>query len=89
MSLTSLISCASDNVFYPVFFNIYILSLDESYLLDDESDKIGSDLGSFGTYSFHAFSLRFEVSVVGVLGSGIFAPTGVGSKGGRILVFYK
>ena len=28
---------------------LYLLSLDESYLLDDESDNDGSDFGSSGT----------------------------------------
>ena len=32
-------------------------------MLDDEYDKLGSDSGSFGTYFFCAFSLRFENSV--------------------------
>ena len=62
---------------------LYLLSLDESDLLNDESDELGSDSGSSGTYSFCAFSLCFDHSVgsVSLFGCGIFAPTGVESKG--------
>ena len=51
-------------------------------MLGDESDDDGSNLGSSGTYYFQYFSLRFDnyVGSVSVLGSGIFAPTGVESK---------
>ena len=65
-----------------IFDFLYILSSDESYSLDDEYDKLGYDSGSSGTYSFHAFSLRFDNYVVSVcvLGSGVFVPTGVESK---------
>ena len=65
-----------------IFHSLYFLSLDESDSLDDESDKLGSDSGSSGTYSSRAFSLRAEESVVGVLGSGVFAPIGVNSVAG-------
>ena len=58
---------------------LYFLSSDESDSLDDESDEDGCDYGSYGTYSFRAFSLCFDDSVGSVngLGSGLFAPTGV------------
>ena len=51
--------------------------------IDDAFDKLGSNSGSSGTYSFCTFSLGFDDSVgsVSVLGSGVFAPTGVESKG--------
>ena len=51
-----------------------LLSSNKSYSLDDESKDDGSDSGSSGTYSFPAFSLRFEKSVgcVSCLGSGVF-----------------
>ena len=58
------------------------MSSDESYLLDDESEELESDSGSSGTYSFRDFSLRFDESIVGVLGSDVFAPIGFYSKGG-------
>ena len=58
------------------------MSLEESDSPDDESDKLGSDSGSSGTYYYCNFSLRFDESVVGVLGSNVFAPIGVESKGG-------
>ena len=62
---------------------MYLRSSDESDSLDDESDKLGSDCVSSGTYYFHAFSLRFYDSIgsVSVLRYGIFLPTGVESKG--------
>ena len=61
---------------------LYFLSSDEAYSLNDESDDDGSDSGSSGTYSFCAFSLRFDDSVGSVcgLGFGVFVPTGVKSK---------
>ena len=61
----------------------------QSDSFDDESDGDGSDSGSSGTYSFCAFSLRFDDSVGSVngLGSGIFLPTGVNSKS-DIFAFY-
>ena len=59
------------------------MSSDKSYFLDDESGELGSDSRSSGTYSFRAFSLRFDesVGIVSVLGSDVFVPTGVNSKG--------
>ena len=42
MSLTSPVSCAS-GVFLISYFVLYLLSLDESDLINDESDKLGSD----------------------------------------------
>ena len=68
---------------HPLLFDfLYLLSLDQSDLLDDESDNDGYDSGSSGTYSFCAFSLRFDDSVgsVSCLGYGVFVPTGVKSK---------
>ena len=61
---------------------MYFLSLEESDSLNGESDDDWSDSGSSGAYSFPNFSLRLENSVgsVGVLGYGIFVPTGVNSK---------
>ena len=56
--------------------------------LDDESEKLGSDSGSSSKYSFCAFSLSFDDSVVIVLGSGVFAPIGVEYKGGQLLAFF-
>ena len=55
---------------------------DESDLLDDKFGELGSDYGSSGTYSFCAFSLCFDDSIgsVSVLGSEVFAPTGVSPK---------
>ena len=66
-----------------IFDLLYFLALDESDSLDDESDNDGSDSGSSGTYSFCAFYLHFDDSVgsFSVLGFGIFAPTGIESKG--------
>ena len=62
---------------------LYLLSSDKSYSLDDGSDKLGSESGSSGTYSFCAFYFRFGDSVgsVSVLVSAIFSPRGVESKG--------
>ena len=62
---------------------MYLLSSDESELLNNESDKLGSDSVSFGMYSFCAFSLCFDnyVGSVGVLGSDVFIPTGFEYKG--------
>ena len=61
---------------------LYLISSEKSDLLDDESDDDGSDYGSSGTYSFHAFSLYFENSIgrVSGLGSGSFVLTGVELK---------
>ena len=58
------------------------LSLDKLDSLDDDYDKLGSDSGSSGTYSYRAISLRFDnyVGSVSVLGSDNFASTGVQSK---------
>ena len=63
---------------------MYLLSSDESNSLDEDYDKLGYDSRSYGTHSFTAFYLRFDYSVgsVSVLGYGVFAPTGVESKGG-------
>ena len=69
MSLTSPVLCAFDAFF------IYLLFLDESDSLNDESDELGYDSRSSGTYSFRGFYLRFYESVVGILGSDIFART--------------
>ena len=59
-----------------------MISLDKSDSLDNDSDKIVYDFVSSVTYSFCAFYLRSGKSVVGVLWSGVFAPTVVDSKGG-------
>ena len=66
------------------FDSLYFLSLDKSDLLDDEYGKLGSDSGSSGKYPFRDFSLRFDESIgsVSVLGSDVFAPIEVESKGG-------
>ena len=71
-----------------IFYLIHLLSSDGSDSLDDEPDELGSDSESSGTYYFCAFSLYFHDSVgsVSVLGSGVFAPTGVDPKG-DILAF--
>ena len=52
---------------------IFFLSLDESDSLDDESDELGSDTRSSGTYYFCAFSLYFENSAVSVSVLGIYS----------------
>ena len=57
-------------------FFIYFLSSDESDFLKNESDKIESHSGSYGTYSFCACYLRAEESVASVLVYDVFAPTG-------------
>ena len=61
---------------------LYLMSLEESDSLNDESYDDGSDSGFSSTYSFPAFSLCFDDSVVHVrgLGSGVFLPTGVDLK---------
>ena len=51
-------------------------------MLDNESDKLGPDFGFSDTYSFCDFYLCFDKSVVGILGSDVFVPIGVDSKGG-------
>ena len=73
-----------------LFESLYLLSSDESDSLYDESDELGSDSGSSGTYSFHAFSLRFDesIGIVSVLGSEVFAPTGFESKVGQKLEMF-
>ena len=58
------------------------MSSDESNSLNDESDKLGSESGSSGMYSFRAFSLRFDESVVGVFGSDICSAIGFDPNGG-------
>ena len=88
MILTSPISCASDVFLFIASFVLYFLSSDESDSLNDKSDELGSDSGSSGMYYFCAFSLRFDESVVRVLGSDVFAPTGFESKGGRLLELF-
>ena len=67
---------------------MYLMSSDESDLIDDDSDYDGSDSGSSGTYYFCTFSFCFEDSVgsVSSLGSGVFAPIGVEPEG-DIFVF--
>ena len=59
-----------------------LISLDELDSLNDESYNDGSDSGPPSMYSFTAFSLCFDNSVVHVsgLGSGVFVPIGVDSK---------
>ena len=71
-----------------IFDLLYLLSSDESYSLDDESDELGSDSGYSGTYYVCAFYLHFEksVGIVSFLGYEVFAPTGVNSKGGIFCV---
>ena len=61
---------------------LYLMSLDESDSLNDESYDDGSDSGFSSTYSFPAFSLCFDDSVVRVsdFGSGVFVPKGVDPK---------
>ena len=49
----------------------------KSDLLDDKPDKLGSELGTSGTYFFRYPSLFAEYSVAGVFVSDIFAPTGI------------
>ena len=62
---------------------MYLVSSDESDSLHNESDRLGSESVSSGTYSFCTFSLGFDDSVgsVSVLGYDVFAPTVVKSKG--------
>ena len=69
---------------------LYSLSSDALYSLDDESGELGSDSGLSGTHYFCAFYLRFDKSIVSVivLGSDLFAPTGVESKFGRLLALF-
>ena len=57
-----------------LFDLMYLMSSDESDLIDDDSDFDGSDSGSSGRYYFCTFSFCFEDSVgsVGSLGSGVF-----------------
>ena len=42
-------------------------------MLEDESDKLGSEYGSSGTSSFCVFTFSAEESVYGVFASDIFA----------------
>ena len=53
---------------------LYLILKGKSDSLDDESSELESDSGSYGMYSFCAFYLIAEESVVGVLASIIFAP---------------
>ena len=69
-------------LFFPHLLLLYVLSLDVSDSLDNESEKLGFYSRSSGTYYFHSFYFRFYESVVGVLGSGVFTPMGVDSKVG-------
>ena len=86
MSLIILVSLVSDAFLFLsyrlIFDFMYLLSLDESDSLDDESDDDVSDSGSSGTYYFHALSLRFENCVGSVSGleSVVFVPTALESK---------
>ena len=59
-----------------LFDFLYLLSSDESDLLDDESGELRSHSRSSDTYYFCIFSLRLENSVgsVSVLGSDVLAP---------------
>ena len=69
---------------FSLFFDfLYFLSLDKSDILYDDSEELDSDSISSGMYYFCGFSLRFGdyVGSVSVLGSDIFAPTRVESKG--------
>ena len=61
---------------------------DESELLDDESEELGSESGSSGTWYFFYFFLRDEESVAGVFASDVFAPTGVKYKVGQLLSIF-
>ena len=61
---------------------LYFLSSEKSNYLDDDYDELGTDPGSSGRYFYCPFSLRFDNFVFGVLGSDVFAPIGVESKGG-------
>ena len=56
--------------------------IEKSDSINDESDDDGSDSVSYGMYSFPAFPIHFEDSIVSVCGleSGVFVPTGVESK---------
>ena len=67
---------------------MYLLSLEESDSLDDKFDYDGSDYGCSGTCYFTTFSSVFDESVghISGLGSGVFIPTRVDSKG-NIFVF--
>ena len=68
MSLTIPILCISDAFyFYRVSFFLnflYLLSLDKSDSLDDESDNDGSDSRSSGTYSSTNFICVFKILLV-------------------------
>ena len=65
-----------------LFALLYFLSSDELDFLNDESDNDGYESGSSGSYSFHAFSLRFDNSFGSFSGlrSEVFVPTGVDPK---------
>ena len=86
MSLTSPVLCISNDFSFLsrllILDLLYLLSSDQSYLFDDESDNDGSESGSSGMCSFPDFSLRFDdtIGCVSGLGSDIFVPTGVESK---------
>ena len=58
---------------------LHLLSSDESDLIDDESDKNGSESRSSGTCSF-PFRFDDPVGHVSGLGYSVFVPTGVESK---------
>ena len=56
--------------------------LEKSYFLYDESNELGFDSGFSVTYSFPGFYLLVEESVIGILGSEMFAEIGVASIDG-------
>ena len=88
MILTRPICCTSNAFSFLLrrllFDFLYLLSSDESYCLNDEDDKLGYDSGS----SFTHFFLDKSIVSVSVLGSDVFVPTGVYSKGGQLIKMF-
>ena len=62
-----------------ILYLLYLVSLEESYLLDDEYDNDGSDSGSSGTFNF-SFCFDDSVGHVSGVGYGVFFPIGFKSK---------
>ena len=73
-SLTIPVLCISDAFLFlsrPLILDfLYLLSLDESDFLDDESDNDGSDSGSSGMCAF-PFRFGDSVGCVSGVGSGV------------------
>ena len=64
----------------PLFSDLlYLLSSDESYFLDDESEDDGSDSGASGTCDF-PFCFYNSIGRVSSVGSDVFVPIGVESN---------